>query len=119
MQQGSRQQDGAPRRQAGPLSEIDQNAKPELIVESQYRPFDVHHLVADARVLGRPSRDMWTVHGSHQTYFVSRFVTEGASDGPVALVTPHIPDLDCSNGASGGGADVARFTAATMRRHPM
>ncbi len=90
-----------------PLSEIDQNAKPELIVESQYRPFDVHHLVADARVLGRPSRDMWTVHGSHQTYFVSRFVTEGASDGPVALVTPHIPDLDCSNGASGGGADVA------------
>lgn len=80
---------------------------PEGVVKVQYRPLDEHFLVADARVLARPSRDLWSVQRPDQQYFVSRFISEGAGKGPVALLTGLIPDLDCSNPSNGGGADVA------------
>lgn len=105
-----------------PLADLPAEAKPEAIVKVQYRPLDTHYLVADARVLGRPSPDLWGTRHTDQMYLVSRFVTEGAGSGPVSLLTPFIPDLDCSNPINGGRADVAPLyrsnNTSTPNVHP-
>lgn len=91
-----------------PLNELAPDAEPERIAVSQYRPFDTHHVVADPRAIGFPSRDLWaTAAAPLQRYLVSRFAKEGSGYGPISIMTPYVPDLDCANGASGGGADVA------------
>jgi len=65
-----------------------------------YRSFDRQWLLADSRLLDRPSPDLWRSHSGHQVYLTS-LLTKVLGEGPAAVATALIPDLDyfCNRGA--------------------
>ncbi|MDA8262936.1 MAG: N-6 DNA methylase [Actinomycetota bacterium] len=79
-----------------------------------YRSFDRQMLLADSRLLDRPSPSLWTAHGPRQLYLTS-LLTGVLGEGPAATVTALMPDLHHFRG-SFGGRDVVplwRDAAAT------
>jgi hypothetical protein len=66
-----------------------------------YRSFDRQWLVADGRLIDRPSPKLWRSHGSHQIYMVS-LLTGVLGEGPAAVATSLIPDKDHFRGSFSG-----------------
>jgi hypothetical protein len=68
-----------------------------------YRSFDRQWLLADSRLLDRPSPDLWRSHSNRQVYLNS-LLTKVLGEGMAAIATDLIPDLDhfCNR----GGRDV-------------
>jgi hypothetical protein len=65
-----------------------------------YRSFDRQWIIADARVLDRPARQLWHVQGERQVYFAS-LLYEVLGDGPAMTCSSYVPDLHyfCNRGA--------------------
>lgn len=65
-----------------------------------YRSFDRQWLIADSRLLDRPSPDIWRCHSSNQVYLTS-LLTKVLGEGPAATATALIMDKDyfCNRGA--------------------
>jgi hypothetical protein len=88
-----------------------------------YRSFDRQWLLADSRLLDRPSPDLWRSHSGHQVYLTS-LLTEVLGEGPAAVAAACIPDLHYFRGSFGGahviplwrdsGAKEPNVTAGTL-----
>jgi hypothetical protein len=66
-----------------------------------YRSFDRQWLLADSRLLDRPSPDIWRSHSDRQVYLTS-LLTEVLGEGPSAVAAANIPDLHHFRGSFGG-----------------
>jgi hypothetical protein len=76
----------------------------EPIVTYAYRSFDRRCILTDTRVVERPRRELWAAHSDRQVYLTS-LLTKPIGNGPAAVATSSIPDLDHFSGR-GGGQDV-------------
>jgi hypothetical protein len=65
-----------------------------------YRSFDRQWLLADSRLLDRPSPDLWKSHSDRQVYLTS-LLTNVLGEGPSAVATALVPDLDHFRGSFG------------------
>ena len=81
------------------------SAEVPQIVRYSYRSFDRQLLIADARLLDRPGPSIWTAHSQEQVYITS-LLTGVLGDGPAAVGTAELPDLDYFRGSFGGKAVV-------------
>ena len=72
---------------------------PELLRFS-FRSFDRQWLLADSRLIDRPSPDLWRAHGDKQIYLTS-MLTNVLGFGPAAVATALLPDLDHFRGSFG------------------
>lgn len=72
-----------------------------VAIRFAYRSFDRQWLLADSRLLDRPSPDIWRSHSDRQVYLTS-LLTEVLGEGPAAVATAHIPDLHHFRGSFGG-----------------
>jgi hypothetical protein len=87
-----------------PLSSIEKlsiNMPVPEIIRYGYRSFDRQWLLADSRLLDRPSPDLWRSHSGHQVYLTS-LLTEVLGEGPAAVAAACIPDLHHFRGSFGG-----------------
>ena len=65
-----------------------------------YRSFDRQHMIPDARLGDRSRPALHRAHSDKQTYMTS-LLTKVVGDGPAAVATGYVPDLDnfCGRGA--------------------
>lgn len=82
------------------LMSLPGNAPPHPIIRYAYRSFDRQWLLADRRLIDRPSPDLWRAHSDKQVYLTS-LLTNVLGEGPVAVATALIPDLDHFRGSFG------------------
>lgn len=80
---------------------LDENAPAPPIVPYAYRSFDRQWLLADGRLIDRPSPDLWRAHSNQQVYLTT-LLTEVLGEGPAAVATALIPDLHHFRGSFGG-----------------
>lgn len=66
-----------------------------------FRVFDRRWLIADGRLIDRPSPSLWLVKGRDQIYFTS-LLTNPLGKGPAAITTSEVPDLHHFRGSFGG-----------------
>jgi len=89
-------------RRLGSIATLDPTAEPTPNVNAYaYRSFDRQLLIADARLIDRPSPPLWLTHGPRQLYLTS-LLSGILGDGPAATVTALIPDLHHFRGSFGG-----------------
>ncbi len=85
-----------------PLGPINDRVNSEAvsIVRYSFRSLDRQWLLADSRVLDRPSPELWQVRGPRQIFFtcLNAVPTEA---GPTVSIAPFIPDLNYFHGRSG------------------
>lgn len=96
------------------MTPLERAAETPVIERYSYRSFDRQWAVADNRVADFPKPVLWRSYSPKQVFLTS-LLTKFLGDGPAAVVTPHIPDLDhfCNR----GGKDVIplwRDSAATQ-----
>ena len=70
------------------------------IVRYAYRAFDIHCILADARLLDRPGPSIWSAHGPSQIYITS-LLTEVLGSGPAAVASAEVPDIHHFRGSFG------------------
>jgi hypothetical protein len=66
-----------------------------------HRSLDRHYLLADSRLIDRPSPSLWASASSRQLFLISP-TTELLGEGPAAMVTNLVPDLHHFRGSFGG-----------------
>jgi hypothetical protein len=66
-----------------------------------FRSFDRQYLVLDKRVVDRLRDDLWRIHNDRQVYLVTQ-LRHPISEGPAAVFTALVPDVDHYQGNSGG-----------------
>lgn len=66
-----------------------------------YRSLDRQYVIADARVIHRPSPDVWAAFSGRQV-FTSEQHSKPLSDGPALTFASLIPDMDHFKGSEGG-----------------
>jgi predicted helicase len=86
--------------QLGPLNQ-GLNQDPASIVRYSFRTLDRQWLLADSRVIDRPSPELWEVRGSKQLFFTMLNAIP-IELGPVISVAGWIPNLNYFKGNSGG-----------------
>lgn len=74
------------------ISELSSSSPAPDIVRYAYRSFDRQYVFADARLLDRPSPDLWATHGNRQVFLTTAF-TQALSMGPALTACVEIPDL--------------------------
>ena len=79
------------------LSEVRSGACP--VARFAYRAFDRQWIVADPRVIDRPSFG-WAISGPNQVFMTS-LLTGRIGSGPAAVATPYVPDLHHVRGSYG------------------
>jgi hypothetical protein len=84
-----------------------------------FRSFDRQFILADARLIDRTSPTLWRAHGPQQVYMTS-FITAVLGEGPAAVATELIPDLDHFRGSFGAKHVIPlyRDAAGTMPNLP-
>lgn len=65
----------------------------DKIIPYSYRAFDTSYLIADGRLIDRPSPSLWHCHSGSQLYFAGIMKKPNVC-GPALVATRHIPDLD-------------------------
>ena len=82
------------------ITSLDSDTPAPPIIRYAYRSFDRQWLLADGRLIDRPSPDLWRAHSDKQVYITS-LLTKVLGEGPAAVATAYIPDLDhfCGRGA--------------------
>ncbi|GAA1688181.1 hypothetical protein GCM10009792_05000 [Microcella alkalica] len=88
----------------GPASDADlasQAFRTAPLERVAYRSLDRQYVIADARVIHRPSPDIWAATSGHQV-FVSEQHSKPLSDGPALTFSSLIPDMDHFKGSEGG-----------------
>jgi len=88
-------------RKLTPLAKLRATDEPDAIREIAYRTFDRQFCIADRRVIDRPRPPRWTAQSNHQVFLVT---LAGApyGNGPQAMATPLVPDLNAFQGFGGG-----------------
>ncbi|NBO56520.1 MAG: hypothetical protein EBU84_18445, partial [Actinobacteria bacterium] len=76
----------------GPLNDRI-NSEPVSIVRYSFRTLDRQWLLADSRVIDRPSPELWAVRGPRQIFF-SELHSHPVGVGPAITVAGFIPNLD-------------------------
>lgn len=76
-----------------PVQELENSAQVPSIISYAYRSFDRQYLIADARLIDRPSPPIWLAHGDKQIYLTS-LLTKPLGKGPALTSCSIIPDLD-------------------------
>jgi hypothetical protein len=89
-----------------PVADLETGSAPPDIVRYAYRSFDRQFVFADARLLDRPSPELWRVRGERQVYLATAF-TQPISDGPSVTASADVPDLHCFSGR--GAKDIVPF----------
>ena len=82
------------------IDKLPSSAAPAPIVPYAFRSFDKEWLLADARLIDRPSPSLWRAHGDQQIYMTS-LLTAVLGEGPAVIATVLIPDLDHFRGSFG------------------
>jgi predicted helicase len=77
------------------------NAEPASIVRYSFRTLDRQWLLADSRVIDRPSPELWKVRGPRQIFF-NELHSQQIGTGPALSIAPFIPNMDHFKGNSGG-----------------
>ena len=82
------------------ISELDTESELPGIRPYGFRALDRHWIVADSRVGDRMRPEIWRAHSNEQVYATS-LLTKVLGQGPAAMVTAEVPDLDhfCGRGA--------------------
>jgi len=102
-----------PARALPPLEELDESSGPLAPRRLSYRSFDRQWMLPDGRLMDRPRPPLWSSMGNQQVFMTS-LLTKVLGDGPGAVSSADIPDLDCFSGR--GAKDVIplwRDSAAT------
>ena len=86
-----------------PIAKLPSDAKIPHVIRYAYRSFDRQWLIADGRLIDRPSPTLWRAHSDRQLYLTS-LLTKVIGIGPSGIATNLIPDLDHYCGR--GGKDV-------------
>jgi hypothetical protein len=96
------------------IESLPDHTPPPEAIRFSYRSFDRQWLLADSRLLDRPSPDLWRSHSNRQVYLTS-LLTEVVGEGPAAISTSLIPDLHHFRGSFGGAHTIPlwRDAAAT------
>ncbi|MCZ4538375.1 type ISP restriction/modification enzyme [Gordonia sp. AC31] len=85
-----------------PLSEASlTHAQAAKLVRVGYRSFDRQWLIADRRLMHRPSPDLWSARRPGQLFVVEQH-SKPISDGPGVVFSALIPDMDHFKGSEGG-----------------
>lgn len=84
-----------------PIDDLAPGTPIGILQKYAFRSFDRHWIIADSRLIDRPSPNLWRTHSKNQIYLTS-FLTEVFGDGPAAVVTGLIPDLHHFRGSFGG-----------------
>jgi predicted helicase len=86
-----------------PISMLDTRSAMPTIARYAYRSFDNQWCMADNRLGDFIRPPLWRTYGIRQLYIVS-LLTKVLGEGPAAVATPYVPDLDyfCNR----GGKDV-------------
>jgi hypothetical protein len=77
------------------------NAESASIVRYSFRTLDRQWLLADSRVIDRPSPELWKVRGPRQVFF-NELQSQQIGSGPALSLAPYIPNMDHFKGNSGG-----------------
>ncbi len=77
------------------------NRDPVSIVRYSFRTLDRQWLLADSRVIDRPSPELWQVRGTRQI-FLNELQSQPVGIGPAISIAPYIPNMDHFKGNSGG-----------------
>lgn len=77
------------------------NRDPVSIVQYSFRTLDRQWLLADSRVIDRPSPELWQVRGAPQI-FLNELQSQPIGIGPALSIAPFIPNMDHFKGNSGG-----------------
>lgn len=83
-----------------PIAETDAQTPPPPIVRFSYRSLDRQYCLADNRLGDFLRPVLWMVQGPRQLYMTS-LVTNVLGDGPAAIATNLIPDMDHFRGSYG------------------
>jgi hypothetical protein len=82
------------------ISELSKNAPVPNIVAYAYRSFDRQRVFADARLLDRPSPELWVARGHWQIYLTT-LLNHPLGQGPAVTAAAEIPDLHHFRGSYG------------------
>lgn len=77
------------------------NSEPASIVRYSFRTLDRQWLLADSRVIDRPSPELWAVRGKKQ-FFFNQLAAQPTGTGPAVVVAGYVPNMDHFKGNSGG-----------------
>ena len=83
-----------------PVARLPVDAPMPKAIRLAYRSLDRQWLLADGRLLDRASPNLWRAHGDRQVYLTS-LLTNVLGDGPSAIATALLPDLDHFRGSFG------------------
>jgi predicted helicase len=89
-----------PREQLDPVSRLGGRCQPKKAVAYGYRSLDRQFVLPDARLIDRPRPPLWIALGSSQVFMIS-LLTGLLGDGPAAIATANISDLDHFRGSFG------------------
>jgi hypothetical protein len=76
------------------------NTTPASIVRYSFRTLDRQWLLADSRIIDRPSPELWTVRGKKQV-FLNELHSHPVGEGPSVVAAGYIPNLDHFHGRGG------------------
>jgi hypothetical protein len=85
-----------PPKKGKPLPTIERltdNSPTPVTIKYSFRSLDQQWLLADSRLIDRPSPDIWRIQSDCQIYITS-LLTKVLGEGPSALATAQIPDKD-------------------------
>ena len=83
-----------------PLARLTAHAEPQEPMAYAFRSFDRQWMLPDARLCNRPRPELQRAHGPKQVYLTS-LLTGILGDGPAAVATELLPDLDHFRGSFG------------------
>ena len=91
-----------------PISSMTAGKPVPKVSRYSYRSFDRQFILADARVLDRPSPRLWTAHGDRQVYLTTLF-SQPLSSGPALTAAAQLPDLHHFRGSYGSKTVIPLF----------
>jgi Type ISP C-terminal specificity domain/N-6 DNA Methylase len=83
-----------------PLASLSPEDPPSSIQTYAYRSLDRQRVLADARLGDFPRPVLWSIRGSRQVFMTS-LLTGLLGEGPAAIASPEVPDLDHFRGSFG------------------
>lgn len=89
-----------PDRQLLPIASLPPETPPPYLMRYAYRSFDRQWALLDARLCDRPRPALLRAHSDKQVYITS-LLTNVLGEGPAAVATALIPDLDHFRGSFG------------------
>ncbi|MCK4787569.1 MAG: N-6 DNA methylase, partial [Desulfobacteraceae bacterium] len=99
-----------------PLTETSQDEPLPPVSRYSYRSFDRQYMIADGRLIDRPSPPLWQSHSDQQIYLTT-LSTNPLGAGPALTVAANVPDLHHFRG-SFGAKDTIPFFRDSDAEHP-